>query len=140
MQMTALFEHANEGIIITDGKGRIVMINPSAEKLFLYESAELSGKTIDMLLPRRFRAAYEKYREKYFVNPAGPYLGYKGKLFAEDKTGEQMRVEVNLSYYQQDKEFYVAVFVKEASTRSSQVNCCTPKKPNHAVFLRACLI
>ena len=42
----ALFFYATEGIIITNDKGEINHVNPSAEKLFGYNKDELTGKKI----------------------------------------------------------------------------------------------
>src|SRR5215469_6381121 len=36
-QVTALFEHATEGIVLTDEKGKIVLLNPAAYQLFGYQ-------------------------------------------------------------------------------------------------------
>ena len=35
--LISLFENATEGFIITDGKGKIVLINPSACKMIGYQ-------------------------------------------------------------------------------------------------------
>ena len=32
--MTSLFENATEGIILTNGRGQIVLANPAAERMF----------------------------------------------------------------------------------------------------------
>src|ERR1700733_8934473 len=37
-QVKALFDHATEGIILTDDKGKIVLLNPAAFRLFSYEA------------------------------------------------------------------------------------------------------
>ena len=53
--LNALFEHATEGIIISDSRGKIVKANPSSEKLFGYQQGELIEKTIEDLIPSKFR-------------------------------------------------------------------------------------
>ena len=42
--MTSLFENATEGIILTGRDGKIVLVNPAAERIFGYSSTELIGK------------------------------------------------------------------------------------------------
>lgn len=39
--LTSLFEHAPEGIILTDEGGRIILINPAAQRLFGYSKDEV---------------------------------------------------------------------------------------------------
>ena len=39
--LTSLFEHAAEGIILTDDGGRIILINPAAQRLLGYSKNEV---------------------------------------------------------------------------------------------------
>src|SRR5918993_4027360 len=45
--MDALFEHATEGVVLTNEHGEIVLINPAALKLFGYEQNEVLGKQVE---------------------------------------------------------------------------------------------
>ena len=49
--MLALFQNATEGIIVTDGFGKIVLINPRIERMFGYTQEELIGLTVDIFIP-----------------------------------------------------------------------------------------
>ena len=49
--MTSLFENATEGIILTNGRGHIVLANPAAEKMFGYTANELNGQPVEVLIP-----------------------------------------------------------------------------------------
>src|SRR5215469_13137593 len=53
-----LLESAPDGIIEVDGHGRIVLLNSQAEKLFGYKREELLGKTVELLIPERFRGRH----------------------------------------------------------------------------------
>ncbi|MEI2740207.1 MAG: PAS domain S-box protein [Chitinophagaceae bacterium] len=44
VHMTSLFENATEGIILTNGKGNILMVNPAVERMFGYTRSELNGQ------------------------------------------------------------------------------------------------
>ena len=54
-QVNALFEFATEGIILTNGRGEIILVNPEAERLFGYEKSELLRQKIELLIPQRFK-------------------------------------------------------------------------------------
>src|SRR6218665_331287 len=60
--LDALFLHATEGILVVDGGGTIIRINPSAERLFGYETGELLGKKIEALVPKRSAGSHTDYR------------------------------------------------------------------------------
>ena len=44
--MTSLFENATEGILLTNNKGVIILVNPAAERIFQYKASELINKPI----------------------------------------------------------------------------------------------
>lgn len=49
-ELSAMLDTATDGVVVLDGEGRILSINRSAEALFGYESAELSGRSLTLLL------------------------------------------------------------------------------------------
>ena len=40
---------------MTNGEGAIVLVNPSACRMFGYEKEELIGQEIEILIPRQFK-------------------------------------------------------------------------------------
>jgi PAS domain S-box-containing protein len=50
-----LLESAPEAMVIVDGEGRIVLVNSRVERLFGYPRAAILGKTLDLLIPARYR-------------------------------------------------------------------------------------
>lgn len=68
--LNALFEHATEGIIISDKAGKIIKANPSSERLFGYEPGELAGKIIEDLVPMRYNHSHVAKREAFNKEPA----------------------------------------------------------------------
>lgn len=112
----ALFLYATEGILITNEKGEIVRINPSAEKLFKYEPDELLGKRIEVLIPKRF-SAHENHREKYNVQPHARSMGAGIELFGLKKDGTEVPVEISLSPYSNSEGKFVVAFIIDITQR-----------------------
>lgn len=50
----ALVNNAANGIIVTDEKGRIILTNPAAERLFDYRRQEMIDQKIEMLIPEYY--------------------------------------------------------------------------------------
>jgi len=117
MQVNALFEHATEGIILTDDKGKIVLLNPAASGLFGYERDELLGRSVEMLIPGRFHAHHSQYREGFYQHPSNRTMGHGRDLFARKKDGREFPVEVSLSYYRQKNTFFVIAFLVDITQR-----------------------
>ena len=57
-------------MVLTDGDGRIVLVNAETERLFGYAREELIGDTIEVLLPERLREGHVRARRECTLNPA----------------------------------------------------------------------
>ncbi len=114
--INALFLYATEGILITNGQGEIINANPSAEKLFRYESGELSGKKIEVLIPSRF-SAHTRHREKYNENPHARAMGAGMELYGLRKDGTELPVEISLSPYSTPEGKFVVAFIVDITLR-----------------------
>ena len=116
-QVNALFEHATEGIVLTNEKGKIVLLNPAANRLFQYDHNELLNQSIDVLIPQRFHARHVADREGFYQHPGNRTMGHGRDLFARKKNGTEFPVEVSLSYYRQKNVLYVIAFIVDITER-----------------------
>jgi PAS domain S-box-containing protein len=116
-QMNAMFEHSTEGIILTNSKGQIVMVNPEARRQFMYEKAEMVGKPIEMLIRKSLREKHVAYRSEYAEKPSSRSMAHGKDICGVKKNGVEFPVEVNLSYYTQKKDSYVLAFITDISGR-----------------------
>jgi PAS domain S-box-containing protein len=117
IQLASLFANATEGIILTDGKGVIVRINPSAEIMFGYEGHDLIGEKIEVLIPSRFARNHPKLREGFMQNPHNRSMGQNRDLYATKKNGDEFPVEVSLSHYKQGGQSFVIAFIVDIAER-----------------------
>jgi PAS domain S-box-containing protein len=113
----ALFEYATEGILITNSKGEITKINPSAEKLFGYNNGELVSKKIETLIPQKFRGNHTHHRDSYNKNPHPRSMGKGMTLFGLRKDGTEFPVEISLSNYTHNDELFVIAFIIDITIR-----------------------
>ncbi|HEY6899214.1 MAG TPA: PAS domain S-box protein, partial [Puia sp.] len=116
-QFRALFEHATEGIILTDKQGNIVLLNPSCASMFGYSAEELPGKSIDLLIPQRFHHRHAADRSAFYQHPGNRAMGHGRDLFARKKNGSEFPVEVSLSYYKQRGDIFVIAFIVDITQR-----------------------
>lgn len=63
--LNAIIEHAIDGIIIVDDRGKIESINPSACKIFQYDEGEVVANDVSMLMPQPFRNEHDGYLDRY---------------------------------------------------------------------------
>ncbi len=115
--LNALFEHATEGIIISDKAGKIIKANPSSERLFGYEPGELASKIIEDLVPMRYNHSHVAKREAFNQEPKARSMGNNRDLFALRKDKTEFPVEISLSYYKKEEETLVIAFVIDITER-----------------------
>lgn len=90
-------EAAPSGMIAIDPDGRILLLNAQAEILFGYSRDELVGRSIETLVPERFRATHPGLRSKYGDRPDARPMGAGRELFALRKDNTEVPVEIGLS-------------------------------------------
>ncbi|OSZ77888.1 PAS domain-containing sensor histidine kinase [Chitinophagaceae bacterium IBVUCB2] len=115
--MTSLFENATEGIILTNGKGNIVMSNPAVERMFGYKGEELIGNPIEILIPAKFRPHHHQLREGFYNKPSNRSMGHGRDLYGRKKDNSELPVEVSLSHYKRDDELFVIAFIVDITQR-----------------------
>ncbi|MES2555660.1 MAG: PAS domain-containing sensor histidine kinase [Bacteroidota bacterium] len=115
--LNALFLHATEGILVTNSKGEITRINPSAEKLFGYSTGELTGSKIEVLVPRRFSSKHEHNRSDYAHHPHARSMGLGMELYGVKKDGSEFPVEISLSPYTYEDKTFVVAFILDITLR-----------------------
>jgi len=115
--MTSLFENATEGIILTNGRGYIELVNPAAERMFGYTANELNGQPVEILIPGSFRPGHQALREGFHKKPSNRSMGANRDLFALKKNGEEFPVEISLSHYKRNDELFVIAFIVDITLR-----------------------
>jgi PAS domain S-box-containing protein len=115
--MTSLFENATEGIILTNSRGLIVLVNPAASRMFDYDADDLVGKPVEILLPTRYRSGHVQLRDGFYHKPQNREMGSGRDLYAQRKDGSNFPVEVSLSHYKQKEETFVIAFVVDITHR-----------------------
>jgi PAS domain S-box-containing protein len=115
--LVSLFEHATEGFVVTGPLGDIILINPSACRMFGYSSEELLGQKIEILIPNQHRKGHVALRDGFYRDPANRVMGHGRDLRGQKRDGTQIPVEVSLSTYVHENERYVTAFIVDISHR-----------------------
>lgn len=115
--INSLFENATEGFVITDEEGNIVLVNPSACRIFGYSEEEMSGRKIEMLIPEQYKHSHVQLRNEFYKDPQNRIMGHGRELFGRKKGGMNFPVEVSLSTYLQNNHRYVIAFIVDITHR-----------------------
>ena len=70
-KLRAVVDHAVDGLITIDERGKVENFNPACERIFGYSSAEVIGNDIKMLMPEPYHSEHAGYLSRYAA-PAKP--------------------------------------------------------------------
>ncbi|MGZ3199296.1 MAG: PAS domain-containing sensor histidine kinase [Croceibacterium sp.] len=112
-----LLESTPDGIVMANPTGHIVIANSQAERLFGYDSGELRGRSVDMLLPERYREAHSGHRSNYFLQPRKRAMGSGLDLAGMRKDGTEFPIEISLSPLRTEESAFVMSAIRDISER-----------------------
>lgn len=118
--LNALFEFANEGIVVSAKKGHIIVANPTVEKQFGFKVEDLIQKTIESLIPEigsnnQFQQEKEQFESQY------PRTMGKGiDLYGRRKNGSLFPVEISVSLFNTSEGEYWMYFIVDITERKRQ--------------------
>lgn len=96
-QFRMAMEAAPTGMLLMDPSGAVVLVNAQIERLFGYSRQELLGRSIEMLVPERYRAAHPESRRDFFDAPGARTMGAGRDLYGLRKNGSEVPIEIGLN-------------------------------------------
>jgi PAS domain S-box-containing protein len=90
-------EASPSGIIMTDASGTIVLVNAETERMFGYLREELTGQSIEMLVPSNLHDAHLRQRMGFVARPERRRMGAGRDLFGLRKDRSEFPVEIGLN-------------------------------------------
>lgn len=112
-----LLESAADAMIIIDREGLIILTNPTVERLFGYPRQELIGKSMELLLPERFRHTHHFQRGDYFAQPHARTMGAGMELRGLRKDSSEFPVDVSLSPLKTEQGVLVMATIHDITRR-----------------------
>lgn len=112
-----LIESSPASILMVDQAGKIRFLNSQAEKCFGYDSTEIIGREIEILVPERFRKKHSEYFKAFLSSPATRPMGEGRDLYGIRKDGTEFPVEIGLSVFHSNEGPMVLSSVIDISKR-----------------------
>ena len=119
-RLSSVLSIAADAIISVDECSRIVMFNTGAETIFGYAAAEVMGRSLEILLPERYRAAHGGHLSRFASAPTvARRMGERSEIFALGKGGREFPAEASISKLETDGSLTFTVVLRDISARKA---------------------
>ena len=92
LDLQALVEAIGDAVIVCDPGGKVLLWNPSAERMFGFTQAEALGQSMDMIIPERLRKRHWEGYEKTMQTGLTKYGTDLLRVPAVDKAGRALSI------------------------------------------------
>lgn len=96
-RLFAIFDSAVDGIITIDERGIIETMNPAVLHIFGYESDEIVGRNINLLMPELDRGRHDSYIASYVNGGKAKILGIAREVMGVRKDGTTFPMDLSVS-------------------------------------------
>ena len=125
-----MLESLPNALLLVDKDGNIELMNSRAEQYFGYQKEEIIGKSVETLIPVRFKQSHKKYVHSYSQKPVSrPMDKAKRNLFGRRKDGSEFPVDVALMPIQiNDKTFILSSIVDMTERKKAEAKIAMKTK------------
>lgn len=117
-----ILEIAEDAIISIDASYRIVLFNRGAVRTFGYESTEVLGQPIDILMPPDAGAAHRQHLEAFAGNcQVSRQMADRREIFGLRKDGTRFPAEASISKLELDDEQVFTVILRDITERKRMI-------------------
>jgi diguanylate cyclase (GGDEF)-like protein/PAS domain S-box-containing protein len=112
----SLFETAPDAIVLSNVDGIIISWNKSAEHLLKYTYEEIIGKSLLLIIPKRFRNEHcRRWLSLQKIPPKTTYERLDLKVLSKD--GEEIPVELSIGYWKINGDIFFTTIFRNMSER-----------------------
>lgn len=120
-QLEAIFNTVVDGIITIDEYGIIETVNPAAANIFGYDTTELVGQNISMLMPARHSDSHNQYIENYKTTGIAQIIGIGREVVGKQKSGEEFPFLLSISEVQlNDRKIFTGIIHDITKLRAAE--------------------
>lgn len=119
MQQRAILDSALDAIITIDTSGTIVSVNPATHKIFGYGAEEISGKKIEMLMPKPFTDHHDEFIKTYLETGKAKIIGKNREAVGLHKNGDTFPIHLAVSEIKLDGQRLFTGIIRDISQQKA---------------------
>ena len=95
--LESIVETATDTIVVAGSDGSILAWNPAAERMFGYSADEVTGRSLTLLVPDRFREAHSAGLARVVATGETRIVGQTVEVFGLHRDGHEFPIELALA-------------------------------------------
>lgn len=116
-QLQSVVQSTDEGIISLNSRGEVIFWNKGAETMFGYSMEEMQGRTLDRIIPERFRPAHQAGIIRALRAGKKTIKGKILEVMGLRRDGREFPLEFSLGFWHKNKEMYFMGIVRDITVR-----------------------
>ena len=117
LRFRSVVQSAGDAIILTDEYGRIVIWNLGAETIFGYREDEVTGASIELLVPEAYRETHRIGFERHRVTGRSQLVGKTIELEGMKKDNSIFPIELSLASWTSGEGTYFTAIIRDITER-----------------------
>lgn len=119
LRFRSLVESATDAIVLADARGRVILWNNAATKIFGFTAEEMKGQSIEKLMPEDVRKVHDTYLKRIREGGEPRIAGKTVELKAHRKDGSEFPAEFSLSIWEVLRKKYFTAIIRDISERKT---------------------
>jgi two-component system, LuxR family, sensor kinase FixL len=112
----AILDTATNAVLSIDENHRITLFNNAAERIFGYSRDEVLGKDLGLLIPPKY-GDHSRYVQRFLESRESSVVGKTINLTALRKDGEEIPVELSLSFLEMEYGVTITAIITDITDR-----------------------
>ena len=118
-RLIATMDTAIDGIITIDSKGIIISVNSAVSVLLGWQSKELIGKNVKMIVPMPYQQNHDQFIDNYLQTREAKIIGKGREVDALTKGGETIPVRLGIGHVELNNEHMFVAFISDLRERKA---------------------
>ncbi|MBI2741657.1 MAG: PAS domain S-box protein [Rhodospirillales bacterium] len=112
-RLRSIMQTVPDAMIIIDERGRIESLSTTAERLFGYSMAELSGRNVSQLMPSPDREQHDAYLKRYLSTGERRIIGIGRIVVGQRKDGTTFPMHLTVGELRSAERHYFTGFIRD---------------------------
>ena len=114
-----ILDHIFDAIVTVDRHGVIRRVNASAERIFGFETSEMVGHNVSILMPDHIGKNHDRFIQNYLRTGETWVIGNKRELVGRRKDGSEFPIELEVSPIMRNSQTMFVAMVRDITERKA---------------------